>query len=113
MFESNHFARRESSGFVVDLHWDPADVSHEFRVEIVERWSGDGLVLFPRTVPMPSRRSTTRSRVPSRNRPAWSSPRLNPEGHLDRLDTCDSASLSTMPRHVSDAPSSWCGAVWA
>jgi hypothetical protein len=47
LYENNHFAHRESSGFVVDLYWDPADVSHEFRVEILERGSGYGLVLFP------------------------------------------------------------------
>ena len=42
-----HFAHRESSGLVVDLYWDPADASHEFRIQVVDR--GAGFVLFPTT----------------------------------------------------------------
>ena len=45
--DHTHFARRESSGLVVDLYWDPADVSHEFRVQVVEH--GAGFALFPPT----------------------------------------------------------------
>ena len=47
--EHTHFAHRESSGLVVDLYWDPADISHEFRVCVAERGSGTALVLFPST----------------------------------------------------------------
>lgn len=47
--ERTHFSHREASGFVVDLYWDPADLSHEFCVQVVERGSGNGLILFPRT----------------------------------------------------------------
>jgi hypothetical protein len=45
--EHSHFAHREPVGLVVDLYWDPADVSHECRVQVVER--GAGFVLFPTT----------------------------------------------------------------
>lgn len=45
--EHTHFAHRESSGLVVDLYWDPADASHEFRVQVVE--PGARFVLFPTT----------------------------------------------------------------
>jgi len=48
-YERTHFAHRESSGYVVDLFWDPNDPSHEFRVEVIERRSGAGLVLFTTT----------------------------------------------------------------
>jgi hypothetical protein len=47
--ERTHFAHRESSGLVVDLYWDPANPSHEFRVHVVERDSGTGFVLNPTT----------------------------------------------------------------
>jgi hypothetical protein len=46
-YEHTHFAHRESTGFVVDLFWDPTDAAHEFRVQIIDRRSGAGLVLFP------------------------------------------------------------------
>jgi hypothetical protein len=45
--ERTHFAHREAHGLVVDLYWDPADVSHEFHVHVVERGSGAGFVLEP------------------------------------------------------------------
>ena len=47
--EYTHFAHRESSGLVVDLHWDPADASHEFRVQVVERGADAHFVVFPTT----------------------------------------------------------------
>ncbi len=47
--QHTHFAHRESSGLAIDLYWDPADVSHEFRVHVVERGVGAGFVLFPPT----------------------------------------------------------------
>ena len=42
-----HFAHRESSGLVVDLYWDPADASHEFRVQVVDRVAEARFDLFP------------------------------------------------------------------
>lgn len=48
-YERTHFAHRESSGYLVDLFWDPDDAAHEFRVEIVDRRSGARLVLFTTT----------------------------------------------------------------
>lgn len=47
--DATHFAHRESSGFVIDLYWDPADAWHEFRVQVRERRSGNGIVLYPTT----------------------------------------------------------------
>lgn len=47
--ECSHFAHRESSDLVVDLYWDPADASHEFRVQVVERGAGARFDLFPAT----------------------------------------------------------------
>ncbi|HEU0247531.1 MAG TPA: hypothetical protein VFR38_10640 [Gaiellaceae bacterium] len=46
--EPTHFAHREANGLAVDLFWDPED-EHAFRVEVADRLSGNGFVLFPRS----------------------------------------------------------------
>lgn len=67
---STHFAHRESLGYVVDLYWDPADDSHEFRVEVIERRSGDGLVLYP-TNGRDAMHAFHHPFVAAQNQPSW------------------------------------------
>ena len=49
MSKTDHFADRETDGFVVDLFWKRGELANEFRVEVEDRREEAHFVLHPTT----------------------------------------------------------------
>jgi hypothetical protein len=46
---ADHFAHRESGGFVIDLYWTHSDLGDHFRVEVEDERERTCFVLYPAT----------------------------------------------------------------
>jgi hypothetical protein len=65
--QRSHLPERAAGGLAVDLHWDPNDPARAFRFDLVDRRSGERVVLFSGSRRQLSRRHTTPYEVKGRD----------------------------------------------